>query len=126
MNNFTNENEAIMFYPKYVPIIQDILRGEEVLLLSELNEIVEIYNAGYDADLSSNFGNYNSSPSLVLSILGGAGAYQLREDYPEISTPDSYDVQSIFSYSLDVVANTTGGAPYFQQGVIDFINNFPD
>ena len=118
----SNDGVSMVGYG-FLSHLSSISFHESVLLA---DEVAELYNSSYNADLTSDFGNYQSSSSLALSILGGAGNYRLREDYPSSYHIDSYDVQNLFNYSLDVPLNTSAGTPYFNQGDIDYVNNFPN
>ena len=90
-------------------------------------EILELAKADHNQDLSSDFGDYTSSATLALAILGGTGNYLLMEDYPDSYTEsDSVYVQSDINYGLDVTTNTTGGTPHVEVGGISYLNKFPE
>jgi len=113
-----------MYQSRFEGYLSSISFHESILTVSE---ILDMARADHDQDLSSNFGNYTSSASLALAVLGGTGEHSLVEDYPGTYTEaDSLDIQSLINYSLEVTTNTTGGTPSVATGNISYINKPPE
>jgi hypothetical protein len=119
-----SNNGTSMHGNRFEGYLSSISFHESILTVSE---ILDMARANHDQDLSSNFGNYTSSASLALAVLGGTGEHTLVEEYPDTYTEaDSLDIQSLINYSLEVTTNTTGGTPSVATGNISYINKSPE